>query len=395
MTRVVARPDEIRRNNLGLVLEQVHRDGELSRAELTVRLGVNRSTIGGLVSELVELGLVDEIVPSGHARAGRPSHVVGPRSDGPFAVAVDLDVESVQCAAVGIGGRMLTRNETWLDADRRTPEDVCDVIERGLAAVGASLPAGSWPVGIGISVPGTVQRSDQHVAFAPNLDWTDVAFGDLVEKRLTSALPIEIGNDADLGAMAEHLRGAAKGCNDAIFLTGRIGVGGGIIIDGRAVRGHTGLAGEIGHVVLDPLGPLCHCGNRGCVESYISEAAALRMAGRPGPVNRQTIDALVRSVEEGDPAACASVGTAADYLGRTVANLVNLLNPELIILGGWLTDVLRLAGDQVRASTSAHTMPVSRDTVVLSTPGLGRDSTLLGAAELAFQHLLAAPHGRA
>ncbi len=276
-----ARPEEIRRHNLGLLLEQVHLDGELSRAALTQRLGLNRSTIGALVAELTSLSTLAEHVPSGSERAGRPSHVVGFRADGPYAFAADIEVDRVVCAAVGLGGRVLARHEARISEDHARASDVARLIAAMLPELTQPLAALAWPVGLGVSVPGTVRRSDGRVELAPNLGWTNEPLAELLAELVAPALPVQLGNDADLGALAEYRRGAGRGCDDLIYLNGKIGVGGGIITGGNPLAGHDGLAGEVGHMMLDSSGPVCHCGGRGCVETYIGEQRSCRCVDAP------------------------------------------------------------------------------------------------------------------
>ena len=394
MARAAARPDEIRRHNLGLLLEQVHHNGELTRAELTHRLGLNRSTIGALVSDLIGFGVLTELVPTSADRAGRPSHMVGPRADGPFAVAVDIDVDRVASAAVGIGGRVLLRRESRLDVDERDPKHVADVVVEHAEHLLAHVGAGSWPVGVGISVPGTVSRGGALVGNSPNLEWRNLLFADMVTSRLDPTLPVELGNDADLGVLAEHVRGAARGSNDVVYIAGRIGVGAGVLVDGVPLRGFRGLAGEIGHVVLDPKGPLCHCGNRGCVETYIGESALLRSAGGHDKPSSASIARLFESVAAGEPMAIRALHALAEPLGRTIATLANLLDPELVVLGGPLAQVLAVARADVEASLHRHAFGDALESIRLVGAGLGADSSLIGAAELAFGRLLADPFSR-
>lgn len=390
-----ARPEEIRRHNLGLLLEQVHRDGELTRAELTQRLGLNRSTIGALVAELSDLGLIDEHVPTGNERAGRPSHVVTPRVDGPYAIAVEVDVDSVVTAAVSLGGDVLIRRDHTLPAAGNTPGDIADNIATDVDAVVEALPVGARSVGIGVSTPGTVTPSGGRVEHAPNLEWRGEPFGAILTERLPPGVDLVFGNDANLGAMAEHLRGAARGFHDAVYLNGKIGVGGGIIVDGRPLSGAGGFAGEVGHMLLDPAGPPCHCGSRGCVETYVGEGALLRLAGRTDPPNRESVAEVLRSARAGEPAALAGLRGVAVALGRTVANLVNLLNPQVVIMGGSLATVLDLCRAEVETELDVRAMSEARRSVELRTAGLGDDSSLMGAAELAFAPLLADPVGTA
>jgi predicted NBD/HSP70 family sugar kinase len=380
-----ARQDAMRRHNLALVLQQIHLDGALTRAELTQRLGLSRSTIGDLVAELSALGLLGESVPSGGPRVGRPSHVVGPRPDSPFVVAVDIDVNRVVAAAVGIGGRVLTRQVLTTRPGPASPEEVTQEIAEAVPALQRTVGSGNRPVGIGISVPGTVARLTYVVGLAPNLGWHDAAFGELVQKAVPE-LPVSVGNDADLAVLAEHSRGSARGYDDVIYLLGREGVGAGILVDGRPLRGAGGLAGEVGHTILDPAGPLCHCGAQGCVEMFIGDAALVRLAGTDGDV-----DDVLRAAAKGEETALKAVQSLAESLGFAVANMVNLLNPRLVVMGGSLEDVLSLAQVQVEAALDQHAMAAARSMVELRASGLGEDGSLLGAAELAFGPLMADP----
>ena len=382
-----ARQDAMRRHNLALVLQQIHMDGALTRAELTARLGLSRSTIGDLVAELSTLGLLGESVPSGGPRVGRPSHVVGPRPDSPFVVAVDIDISQVVVAAVGISGRVLARQVLAALPSPASPEEITGQIADAVPALQQEVGGGARPVGIGISVPGTVERLTYVVGLAPNLGWHDAAFGELMQKAIPE-LPVSVGNDADLAVLAEHNRGRARGYDDVIYLLGRVGVGAGILVDGRPLRGVGGLAGEVGHTILDPAGPLCHCGAQGCVEMFVGDAALLRLAGSDGDV-----DDVLCAAAQGEGTALKAVQKVAESLGLAVANMVNLLNPRLVVMGGSLESVLALAQTQVETALDQHAMAAARGMVELRAAGLGEDGSLLGAAELAFGPLLADPLG--
>jgi predicted NBD/HSP70 family sugar kinase len=388
------RPDTIRTHNLGMLLSEVHRDGELTRAELTHRLALSRSTIGTLVADLSALRLVDELVPnSGNDRAGRPSHVVAPRADGPYAIAVDVDVTRVCTAAVGLGGRVLARHDAPTPCSPPTPREVARMVADASATLGGAVPEGAWPIGIGVSVPGTVGRHDGLIEIAPNLGWRDEPFGALLAEHVPD-LPVEVGNDADVAVMAEHLRGAARGSQDVVYLMARVGVGAGLIVNGGPLRGRDGHAGEVGHNVVDSSGPRCHCGKRGCIETYIGDKALLKLAGRRRPPTADAVAAVFADAAAGNARADLAVRTVARALGATIGALVNVLNPELVILGGSLTGVLDQAADEVEKAMDAYAMTTARDAVRLCAPGLDADSSLLGAAELAFARLLADPLSR-
>jgi predicted NBD/HSP70 family sugar kinase len=385
-----ARPDEIRQHNLGLVLEQVHQRGELSRAELTQSLGLNRSTIRALVADLADLGLVREQVPIGSERAGRPSHLVAPRPDGPYVIAAEVDVDNLTTAAVGLGGTVLARSQQALAPGATTARLAAELIADSVGQLSTLVPDGAWLVGAGVSIPGTV-RPDGRVDHAPNLHWRDDSFGKMLSALMPAGVPLTFGNDANLGALAEQLRGAARDCAHCVYLNGKVGVGGGIIADAAQLTGAGGFAGEIGHMVLDPSGPLCSCGSNGCLETFVGEEALLRLCGWDGPVSRGAVADVLAAARAGEPVATAGVRTVASSLGLAVSNLINLLNPEVVIIGGSLAIVFSLARDVVEQELNRHTMDSALRMASLRTPALGDDSSLLGAAELAFRPMLSEP----
>jgi predicted NBD/HSP70 family sugar kinase len=376
---------------LSLLLRQIHRHGELTRADLTAALGLNRSTIGALVSDLVQLGLVEEYIPAGRDRAGRPSHVVAPRLDGPYVLAVEVAVERLTTAAIGLGGTVYARQEHPIEGDASRPGSIIAQIAAEGSQLAAQLTPGAHPVAIGVSVPGTVRQRDGFIEHAPNLDWRAIPFASLLTESLVPPLEVVVGNDADLGAVAEHQRGAAIGFDHMIYLNGSVGVGAGIIAEGAQLHGASGYAGEIGHMTINPDGPACHCGSTGCIETYVGEHALLRAAGvtdRHGP---EAIAALFRDAEDGDERAAQAVRTVAVWLGRSLANLVNMFNPQAIVVGGSLAEVVRLERLTVETELDRRAMAAARSGVKVLLPGLKQDSALIGAAELAFQSLLTAP----
>jgi predicted NBD/HSP70 family sugar kinase len=388
---LVARPDAIRRHNLALVLDHIHRDGELTRAQLTERLQLSRSTVGSLVADLTSLGLLAERVPNGGARAGRPSHVVGPRPDGPYVVAVDVDVTRLTAAAVGIGGHVLARRVCQIRPSPGTTSAVAELILTAIHDLCDGVPGHELPVAVGVSVPASVGRRDALVEFAPNLRWQNEPFRDVLAQRLPEGIPVSVGNDANLAVFAEHLRGCARDNDDVVFLMGRIGVGAGLIVNGSLLLGYEGHAGEMGHNVVDVNGPLCRCGKRGCVETYIGDSALLRHAGRRQKPTEAALTKLFADAHAGDEDVAAAIRTVAVDLGRAVATVVNVLNPERVILGGSLAGVFEFAGPQVAAAVAAYSINAVRQDVQLSVPELGDDSSMMGAAELAFAELLADP----
>lgn len=231
------------------------------------------------------------------------------------------------------------------------------------------------------------------VRFGPDLGWVDQAFGAELGRQLGLGLPVPVGNEAHLGAQAEHRRGAGVGFENLIYLHGDVGVGGGIIVGGELLGGDGGYGCELGHMLVNPYdGRPCGCGSRGCLEAEVGERALLETAGRPADlIGRDAIRAVVTDTGRGDPLARESVRRIGDWLGIGVANLINLFNPGLVIFGGMLRDVYPGSAAQVRSRIARNVLPVSQERVRLSTSALGDDATLVGAAELAFAELLANP----
>jgi predicted NBD/HSP70 family sugar kinase len=306
-------------------------------------------------------------------------------------VAADLDVTHITTAAVGIGGTVLARHVLPAGPEPATPEDVARAIVEAVpilqAMVGRSVP----PVAIGVSVPGTVDRHYGTVGFAPNMGWRDVPFGRMLSGLATAHLPVVIGNDADMALLAEHTRGSARDCDDVVMLIGRVGVGAGIFANGAPLRGNDGHAGEIGHNVVDASGPPCHCGNRGCLETYIGDSALLALVGSDQPADDARVAEVFAAARNGDPVELAAVRQVAESLGRGLATIVNTLNPQRVILGGSLGDVLDIAGDEVSRTLDRYALDAPGQSAALTKPAFGADSALLGAAEIAFASLLDDP----
>ncbi|WP_436495927.1 ROK family protein [Actinokineospora sp. HUAS TT18] len=376
-----ARPDEVRRHNRTALLRRLHVDGPSTRAELATELGLNRSTIKALVDGLAESGIVQERVPRARSGAGRPSLLVLPQPQAAVVLAVDIRVEQVAIALVGLGGEMLGRNRWNLHGRTREPDEVITHIVESTRVLAEELDVKTF--GVGVSVPGVVRRSDGFVHEAPNLRWRDVPLGD----RLSAILdvPIRVGNDAEIGALAEHLRGAARGSEDVVYVSADIGVGAGVIADGSALRGTGGYIGELGHMVVNPAGRDCHCGSRGCWETEVGELALCRALSLPEGAPRGAVVAELRAVKPGD----SVLAEFQRWLTIGVINIVNAFSPELVVLGDLFTALPRDLVDAVGREVGKRSL-VSRaigGTRILPST-LGADGKLIGAAELAFEPVL-------
>ena len=379
--------EAVRRHNLGTVLRHVHGAGEISRAELTSLMALNRSTIAGLVAELESLRITERTTPAEGVRqgAGRPSAGVAIAADGPYVIAVDLGVDRAEVARVGLGGRVLQRAHAPVDTNGEAWQvgaSVAALIRGVVEDAPESAPLG----GIGISVPGLVRRSDGLVRLAPNLDWHDVSFGGIVLAALGLDVPVSLANDADLGALAERTRGAAVGVDDLIYVSGNVGVGAGVITGGLRLEGAGGYAGEVGHLRFDPDGRPCHCGNRGCWETEVGAHAIAEAIHCPADKVAQLDEVL-----DGFGAPSRELRETGAALGHGLASIVNVFNPRLVVLGGYFRSLYTLVGAEVDAALRERALPAPLESVTLALPGLGSDSALLGAAEIALEPLFVDP----
>lgn len=379
--------EAVRRHNLGTLLRHVHSAGQISRAELTSLMGLNRSTIAGLVGELESLGVSERGSPVGGARqgAGRPSAEVRIAAEGPYVIAVDLGVDRAVVARVGLGGQVLQRVQAPMHHDGEAWQvgaAVAGLIRRVVEDAPPTAPL----VGVGISVPGMVRRSDGLIRLAPNLEWHDVSFGGIVLAALGLDVPVSLANDADLGALAEHRRGAGVGIDDLIYVSGNVGVGAGVITGGHRLEGAGGYAGEVGHLRFNPEGRPCHCGNRGCWETEVGGHAIAEAIHCP-PDKVAQLEEVLDGFGEPSPELRAT-GTA---LGQGLASMVNIFNPRLVVLGGYFRSLYPLVRAEVDAGLMERALPASLESVTLALPGLGPDSPLLGAAEIALEPLFVDP----
>lgn len=378
-----ARPDEVRRHNRTALLRRLHVDGPSTRAELATELGLNRSTIKALVDGLAESGIVLERVPRARSGAGRPSLLVLPQPQAAVVLAVDIRVEQVAIALVGLGGEMLGRNRWNLHRRTGEPDEVITHIIESTRVLADELDLKIY--GVGVSVPGVVRRSDGFIHEAPNLRWRDVPLGDRL--RATLGVPVRVANDAEVGALAEHLRGAARGSLDAVYVSADIGIGGGVISDGSALRGTAGYVGELGHMVINPTGRDCHCGSRGCWETEVGELALCRALSLAEGTPRGVVVAELRGLRADEVG--PRLGEFREWLTLGLVNIVNAFSPELVVLGDLFTalppSLIAAVGAEV-GKRSLVSRAIGGTRVQAST--LGADGKLVGAAELAFEPVL-------
>jgi predicted NBD/HSP70 family sugar kinase len=385
------RSETVRRANLSAIARELHASGPLSRSELVARTGLTRSAIRDLIAEFVAADLAEEVgsVPSG--TPGRPSKVVQLDPYRADVLALEIAVDSLAAAVVGLGGHVLAAIRIDRPRGHSSVDDVIADVAELAAEVLEATSRRPRLIGVGVAVAGVVKRNDGFVSLAPNLGWVDVPFGQRLASVFGDGIAISIANDADLGALAEHRRGAAVGETDVLFVAGEVGVGGGIIVDGKPLTGSAGYAGEVGHLRVNPDGLPCHCGSTGCWETEIGERALLRRAGRAEDGGRVAVDEVLADAFSGRPKAVRAVRETGRWLGIGLGGLVNVFDPGLIVLGGFFGRIHPLIHDVIELELDRTALAAPRALVRVAPAALGVDAPILGAAELAFEPLLDDP----
>jgi predicted NBD/HSP70 family sugar kinase len=383
------RSETVHRANLSAIVRGIHEGGPMSRSDLVASTGLTRSAIRGLVHELTDAGFAMESTAVRLGTPGRPSPVV--RLDPRSAVVVGLEilVDSIAASVVGLGGVVL--REARADRPGRNLE--VDAVVGDVAELARDLDfdADGTLIGVGVAVAGVVRRSDGLVSTAPNLGWRDAPLGAKLARALGVSVPVAVANDADLGALAEHRRGAAVGVDDVLYVSGEVGVGGGAIVGGVPLQGAAGYAGEIGHLPVNPTGRPCRCGSTGCWETEVGEGALLALAGRPRDAGRAGVDRVLEDARAGDPTAVAALSQVGRWLGIGLAGLVNVLNPDLVVLGAMHARIHPFVHQSIELELDRRTLAAPRSLVRVVPATLGPNAPMLGAAELAFEPFLSDP----
>ena len=382
-SRTATDAGRVRQRNLAAVLQLVHRSRGVTRADLTRALGLNRSTIGDLVGALVEAHWVDEIDDAPRETVGRPSPRVVPRNDR-LVAAINPELDAIDVALVALGGHVVARRRVPIDSP--TVDQAVGIAARVVGELAAEHPS-SRIVAAGAAVPGLVRTDDGLVRLAPHLEWRETPFAEPLARAL--GVPAFAANDAQLGCRAELAFGAGLGARTMVYLNGGAsGIGGGIVVNGELVEGRDGHAGEFGHLSVDPLGPTCACGARGCFEAVVLRAQLVAALGLEHPDDAE-LDTAVVAITADAPAAVIAAHQVA--LRGVLRSIATVLNPELIVLGGYLSTLWAIASPDDRLRALADAVPAIGAEARIEPAALGANRLLIGAAELAWADLLADP----
>jgi predicted NBD/HSP70 family sugar kinase len=390
----------VRRHNLALVMRQVAELGPRSRATIAAETGLNKTTVSSLVGELIERRLFQETTIENPGAVGRPGRKVQLSGDGVAGVGLEVDEGQLAALATDLTGRTRFSESVSLDTWASGPEDVIQQLaalaRKALSALSAQMLI---PAGVTVALPGRVDIT-RGTLVNPNLGWEGVPVADLLRRHLDHPpFPLRIDNDANLGALGELWHGHGRaGLRDFVYLHGKgtMGIGAGIIVDSRIFRGTQGFSGEIGHVVVSRRGPLCTCGNRGCLAAVAGALALLRTAKIPvAKVELSGIDSPLELLKErartGNLDATRALTETARVLSLALISAVNLLNPEAIVLGGWLAGLSEWLVPVVQRELNARAFAARWWECPVVTSGLQGSAPLFGATALSLHEALTDP----
>jgi predicted NBD/HSP70 family sugar kinase len=399
---IPARADhsDVRRNNLELVLRHLNAVGSDSRAGIAARGRLTRATVSRLVGELIELGLVREAGRDGGGRPGRPGTRLELDGQHVLAVGAEVNVDYVSLLAIDFAGREVLRRRRAFDAMLAGPRASIAALAELCATAVDDLTASrrkraTIVAGLTVAIPGLVDVAAGVVANAPNLRWRDLPVAALVRQGLgLNRAPVQVGNDANLAAIAEYRIGVAAGTPNLVYITGEVGIGGGIIVGGQPLLGTSGYGGEIGHMSIDPEGPRCACGRRGCWEAYIGLNALMKhVRSNPpqGAPPEAKVEPVARRARAGDRDTLAVLEELGRRIGIGAANIANVVDPQVIILGGYFVDLAQWILPAAKQALAAGTIAPNAEGPRLITSTLGFAAAARGGAIDAMNAVMSNP----
>jgi predicted NBD/HSP70 family sugar kinase len=387
-TGTAARSGPPRRDATRQLLAALSSMGPMSRAELARRTGLAESTVSTAVYELIAAGTVTQLaataLPLAGAKGGRPAVLLALHRSVGLAVGIDLGKQHVRVAVADLAHRVLAERTSPAAEDRPAAEHMAAAAEQVDQALHAAQAERGEVVAVGMGLPGPVHRTTGELGDSTILPgWVGIraaaAMGD------TLGLPVTVDNDANLGALGEWTWGAARGYSDVAYLKIATGIGAGLIIGGRPYTGVGGTAGELGHTVLDPTGPICRCGNRGCLEMLAGAPAVLHaLRGTHG--DKLTIGQAIALAGGGDPGCRRAIADAGRAIGSALATFCNLLNPQRIVVGGELGAAGELLLSPLRESLQRGAIRSAAQDVEVVQGALGERAEVLGAVALAMRN---------
>ena len=392
----------VRQLNRSILLQRLWTGSPLSRADLAATTGLNKTTVSDLVDELRDGGFVQEVGRNASV-GGRPGVLLELDPDAGWIIGCEIGV-----GRLGVVLANLRAHVTWRRQASFSKEDSLDSVIDRLAAYMRQAKhhaqrTGRRLFGAGLSVPGLVDVSNGTLVFEPNMGWRDVPLrADLAERI---RLPMFVDNDGNAAALAERYFGVAQGIEDFAYVVANIGLGAGLVIGGHIHYGVSGYAGEAGHTTIDPDGPLCRCGNRGCWETLASQRALIERVGelrrlQPSSILDQltsggtvplNLATILQAAQGGDAVTVEALRQTGTYLGIGIANLVNLLNPGLVAFGGSLSLAHEFLLPAARQVVQQRAMAELSQTTRIVVSSFRQDACVMGGVALVLHDILSRP----
>ncbi|MET9980499.1 ROK family transcriptional regulator [Streptomyces microflavus] len=372
----------LHRANLERVVRAVRMAGSLTQAEIARSTGLSAATVSNIVRELKDGGTV-EVTPT--SAGGRRARSVSLSGDAGIVIGVDFGHTHLRVAVGNLAHQVLAEESEPLDVDASSAEgfDRAEVLVKRLIEATGIGP--DKVIGVGLGVPGPIDVESGTLGSTSILPgWTGINPSEELSGRL--GVPVYVDNDANLGALGELVWGSGRGVRDLAYIKVASGVGAGLVIDGTIYRGPGGTAGEIGHITLDESGPVCRCGNRGCLETFTAARYVLPLL-QPSHGPGLTMERVVQLAREGDPGCRRVIGDVGRHIGSGVANLCNLLNPSRVVLGGSLAEAGELVLGPIRDSVSRYSIPSAARQLSVLPGALGGRAEVLGALALVLSEM--------
>jgi predicted NBD/HSP70 family sugar kinase len=372
----------LHRANLERVVRAVRLAGSLTQAEIARTTGLSAATVSNIVRELRDNGTV-QVTPT--SSGGRRARSVALSGDAGIVVGVDFGHSHLRVAVGNLAHQVLAEQSEPIDVDASASQGFDRAEQLVARLVESTGIARDKVLGVGLGVPGPIDVETGTLGSTAILPgWSGINPRQELADRL--GVPVQVDNDANLGALGELVWGGGRGVKDLAYIKVASGVGAGLVVDGRIYRGPGGTAGEIGHITLDESGPVCRCGNRGCLETFTAARYVLELL-RGSHGDGLTIPKMVQLGREGDPGCRRVIGDVGRHIGMGVASLCNLLNPSRVVLGGDLAEAGELVLGPIRESVSRYAIPSAAQRLSVVPGALGARAEVLGALALVLSEM--------
>ena len=395
----------LRQINLSAIMNHIREESPISRAKLAEETGLNKATISSLVSELIDNQFVREVGVSSNG-VGRPRVMLSINPDAGFIVGAEVGVDFILVIATDFQAKQVFQKYQKIESG----EEINRILEKLIKQIQGAIDfcreqEPGRILGLAVGMPGLVDFAEGTLLFAPNLAWRDVPIKAHLEKHFTD-IPIFVDNEANMATLGEYYFGSAHKAEDALYLSAGVGLGGGVLRGGRVLRGVVGMAGEFGHMIMDPDGELCGCGNRGCWETLVSQKALYRYirealdAGKKsilqdmtnGDLSQLSVDMVVEAADAEDVVAQEALARIAHSLGIGIASLINALNPQLVVFGGILSAAWGFLKPIIDEDLKENVLLWDRQVTKVILAKHGMNACVMGAVATVFQAIFSKPY---